>query len=666
MTNAVLLVVLRLLSLIDRARDSVAYRTEMRRWNQRVRPPISSIGVGGSGTVFVDVFDTVLIRRVVGEPGPSVVARSLGSIGDRYVWRRAVAGQRHENILDIATDVARDLDNVTATELIEREIEAEFELCVGVPGASDWLKSLRRAGKKIIFVSDMHLPTEVISGLLRKNDLLSLVDEVVVSADWGATKRSGRLIPAVLEKFGLSPEGVTHVGNDLVTDGAMPRVAGLDVLPSAAANLTPYERIAADADGQASAIIAGASRLARLRLLHRSDFVGDPDLLDLATGVGGTVGVAFVLWVLDRARDSGCRRLYFVARDGEIFLEIARALPNEYTEGLELRYLHANRRSVSLAHAAVVGVAPWIALGTASPDAQILNGRERVPWANLCGRVGLSPEQLALHSHDLGDVDPQRPLPGARVSAFLEALGSTEVQALIAQEAHRRHSLVGDYFDSVGLGDDGCALVDVGWTGQLSEAIASVARSHDPGGLHSYHFGSLPITPGPSVPIESFLGSEPLMEGAVVCVETFTASNTAPVVEFSRQPDGKVLPVFDDADFSPGAARELIRAGMIESARNMPPPTLFDRWGGADTGTEPVVRAILRQLWLRPRRSDALALAPLLFESDDAGRVVSGLAEPMRLVRDSRRRVWGPGSVAVSGGAVRLVAFARRQLAERA
>src|SRR5699024_7318970 len=53
--------------------------------------------------------------------------------------------------------------------------------------------------------------------------------------------------------------------------------------------------------------------------------------------------VCYVRWVLDQALQRGIKRLYFVARDGEVMYKIARQLKRP-GDDIEMRYLYGSRR----------------------------------------------------------------------------------------------------------------------------------------------------------------------------------------------------------------------------------------------------------------------------------------------------------------------------------
>ena len=107
---------------------------------------------------------------------------------------------------------------------------------------------------------------------------------------------------------------------------------------------TRYARLLDGADAAdlgrrlaAAATAAGAE--------HRLE---DPHLRavdEVGRWVAAPLLVPYVLWLLCDARARGLKRLYFVARDGQVLLAIARRLAPRVGFDGELRYLYGSRRS---------------------------------------------------------------------------------------------------------------------------------------------------------------------------------------------------------------------------------------------------------------------------------------------------------------------------------
>src|SRR5262249_20737519 len=148
-----------------------------------------------------------------------------------------------------------------------------------------------------------------------------------VSSECGKSKTSGALFTELLRQEGVTAQQVNHHGNSPSHDLRPAARVGLGVQPFLEGNLNRYEAILEAhswaTEGLASAM-AGRSRLARLSVP-----VAQPKEVarrEVAAGVAGPALVSYTLWILHRAEELGLKHLYFLSRDGQILLEIARRL----------------------------------------------------------------------------------------------------------------------------------------------------------------------------------------------------------------------------------------------------------------------------------------------------------------------------------------------------
>src|SRR5262249_37175237 len=162
--------------------------------------------------------------------------------------------------------------------------------------------------------------------------------------------------------------------------------AGVCSLHFPEGNLGRYESILTKygqtTDGIAS-LLAGASRLARLATVANNP--QERALRDIAAGLVAPVLISYVFWILQRARRGGVRRLYFLARDGQILIGIARRLmPMVYPE-CDVRYLYASRQAWHVPALEKIG---------ARELEGILDATDHLSVRAVLGRVGLAPEKL--------------------------------------------------------------------------------------------------------------------------------------------------------------------------------------------------------------------------------------------------------------------------------
>lgn len=198
---------------------------------------ISAIERSNCRAVSFDIFDT-LIKRSVPEPKDvfSILEKqykqnfdskiSIGKLREKAEARAAeLTGHRNVNIREIY----RAINKVSEKErewLIEEEIRIEYAVCqrhLSMGRVYDWCVS---KNIPIILVSDMYLPHEVIAELLHKAGYVGW-KSLYISAEENKNKASGDLFSIVLNKEGLKPAELVHIGDALRGDYFMPLKQGI-------------------------------------------------------------------------------------------------------------------------------------------------------------------------------------------------------------------------------------------------------------------------------------------------------------------------------------------------------------------------------------------------------------------------------------------------------
>ncbi len=446
----------------------------------------------GVQLVSFDVFDT-LLTRPSGSPetlflmlGRRLARRDLiSSSAQTFAEQRCQAEARrfdnaggldsHVTLADILGELTLGLD-ADPVALAAEELALEKALLRPLPDGVERLGEARSRGVRIAFVSDMYLPEPVLEDLLRSKGLMRDGDLLLVSNRYGASKRSGRLFEVLSSLTGVPPRAIEHHGNDAESDVRQPQRLGVTVRPFATGNPNRYERLldagAAQSDGL-SAALAGASRLARN---GRGELPAhERCIVDISAGVAAPMLIGFVLWVLRRAESAGVRRLYFVSRDGQLLLGVAKILAARIGLSIELRYLYGSRQAwrapaLDLTDAAAVdNVLPMRISGGAL---------ESVSAQALFARFGVSPGCVASALAEAG-IHEERwsaPLDEARVEAVRSMIRddvAVRDRLLEAQAANR--SLVVDYLRQEGFGDGTpSAIVDLGTGATLYSALADL------------------------------------------------------------------------------------------------------------------------------------------------------------------------------------------------
>ncbi len=190
-------------------------------------------------TVSFDVFDTV-VKREVAEPKDVFALiearlRDKSNISVEHFYELRVeaeriarkANRRREVTLeDIYKQVP--VSNEQRLELMRLECQTEIEISMPNIPIKHVYDACTRQRKKILFISDMYLPSEVIWKILRKNGYDT--GRLYVSCEAGRTKRDGGLFTYIQKEEDLTVDGWLHIGDAIPGDYLSPKRLGIKTI----------------------------------------------------------------------------------------------------------------------------------------------------------------------------------------------------------------------------------------------------------------------------------------------------------------------------------------------------------------------------------------------------------------------------------------------------
>ncbi len=511
-------------------------------------------------TITFDVFDTALTRIVEAPVDVFAVTEALmrDGLGDAFeglAVARETAEQtaRHAASSRFTEEVAlADLFAELAAAhpewamympLIEAvELEVEAQTCCPVAGILWAYHYSLEHEKRVVFVSDMYLPTENINDLLRRAGYSEPL-EVHVSSENRLTKASGRQWDRLSKKFGGAAR-LLHIGDDPWSDRDVPAAQGIACLPYTRAKSMRRRGGPLTPDIIIPSLIQRSAHLDRLaRRVTPATMIADT-AHSLGRGWGALVLGAFVRWVFDRAKLLGVDRLCFCARDGLLPYEAWKAM-NMHIEGLETRYICVSRQALVLGS---------LALGSSRDQLSeaaltfLSSTYKRLSVGQLIERAGLL---------DLGPLVADAKRQWHRLDARLEDTQKNDFKQLLQRHApgiynvlqERLANAVG-YLKQEGLFSGRVALVDLGWHGNMQHAIKKIGWSQGiDTDLYGFYFG---LWPGASRVraaagwLEAAFTSDfrPLSEGfglmnAVALLENLCCANHGSTVGYMNQGNGR-------------------------------------------------------------------------------------------------------------------------------
>ncbi len=225
-------------------------------------------------------------------------------------------------------------------ELLALEQIIEHDMLCPAQKMVEQITSLRKAGHRIMFISDMYLGKDFLLPILHECGLWQQGDKVYVSCDIGATKTNGALYKYINDQEKISYKDWHHYGDNKHSDFDIPRKLGIQthlVLHT----YTPYQKKMCGMPSsyyQWGGMLAGISRSIALQSEHSAhkDFVLD---------IIAPLFVSFVCRIMKDAEQKGIQTLYFCARDAYPLYRIALKMQKNFPN-VKVCYLYISRTSL--------------------------------------------------------------------------------------------------------------------------------------------------------------------------------------------------------------------------------------------------------------------------------------------------------------------------------
>lgn len=311
----------------------------------------------------LDIFDTLLTRPVVDDPRDifHLVAAKVDDAFDLdFVALRWHAekelGDPYATLDDIYAHIQRrhGLSPELAARLKKEEMLCERTLLQPRPDMLELCRAAQAAGKRIVAVSDMYLPSSFLLEVLHEKGFAA-VEAVYVSAEHKARKSdSGALFDIMLRKEQVDAANVLHMGDHTRSDVAVPLSKGM-----AAVHIPSVRQMLRARGGDMAAVLIETARQDPLwglllgqaidRIFARPEHSPEtldrcPDTAAIARLALGPLVTALCLKARDIAMHEGYPYVHYASRDGWLPSRV-HAVLQEKLGGPEGVYFHAGRRA---------------------------------------------------------------------------------------------------------------------------------------------------------------------------------------------------------------------------------------------------------------------------------------------------------------------------------
>lgn len=284
-----------------------------------------------SEVVSFDVFDTLIFRPFavptdlfyfIGERLDYPDFKTIRTEAEKTV--RELKGGEKVKLKDIY-DFISARTGIDSREGQKAELQVEYDLCSANPLMKKVYELVKQSGKKIIFTSDMYLPSKFIKKVLEKNGFTEY-DDIFVSCECGCGKHDGGLYDLIKEKLGT--DSISHIGDNYGSDVRNAKKHG--ILSTEYKNVNSLGNIYRPKN--MSPIIGSAYSGIVNRRLYRGDRSYSP-AYEYGYKYGGLLVLGFCEFIHRIAGEKNADKLLFFSRDGYIVKKIYdRLYPGSNTE----------------------------------------------------------------------------------------------------------------------------------------------------------------------------------------------------------------------------------------------------------------------------------------------------------------------------------------------
>ena len=367
------------------------------------------------------------------------------------------------------------------------EIELELASLYPIEQTRQEIQNLHRDGQGVVYLSDMYLPSKAIKQFLKYHQIWQPKDKIYVSSEYSANKASGKLFQIFLNHEDIKPAQLIHLGDNYHSDVKIPRKLGIKAQHFDKTQLNDYEQILVNSEDlplQFRSLLAGTMRLCRLQ--NPENNLHNQVIWDTSASVIAPLLFGYVYWCLSEAKAKGIKRLYFVARDGQILLKIAKVICDKWNYAIDCRYLYGSRQAWHF---------PAITEISETELDWIFDPTQFLSVQSVCDRVNLKPEQIEdiLIINDFSTECWNTNLDVRQRLLLKQVFQKPEISQLIVNiAAIYREKAIG-YFHQEELGDGvPFGIVDIGWHGRLQCSLSKLLQLADmypSEGISGFYFG---------------------------------------------------------------------------------------------------------------------------------------------------------------------------------
>ncbi len=300
--------------------------------------------LAGYDIVSFDIFDTLLFRPFsepvdlfwfLGEALGIMNVKDIRQRMEKKAREHCFAEKGHYEVT--LKEIWEQMEAETGVSAKQGMLEEEFlekKFCYANPFMLEVFRELKKRGKRIIIVSDMYLPANVLEELLQKNGF-SGYEKLYVSCEYGKNKAGGSLFGLVRQE---NPGNMVHIGDNLHSDVAMAKKYGIAACHYPNVNTQGKKYRPQDM----SPVVGGAYRGLVNNYLYQGKNAYSMEY-EYGFIYGGLFVTGYCTFIHDYCKKNQIDKVLFLSRDGDSLKQAYdRLFPGERTE-----YAYWSRRAAT-------------------------------------------------------------------------------------------------------------------------------------------------------------------------------------------------------------------------------------------------------------------------------------------------------------------------------
>lgn len=443
-----------------------------------------------------DVFDTLIKRNLLNPKDlffyeERILINQYGDkfkdFGNRRIEAEKAVREKSESYECKLTDIYNEIfskekynekSDITPSKCAALEIELERKVCQKNPDVYKVYEYCKKAGKRIIFVSDMYLSASDIRQLLLKSGYEADLRDIYVSNEYDANKRSGELFQKLLRKKGLDPKTILHIGDSYHADYLGPSKACIKAIHIDRyinhciypLNFNDKDNISLD-DKTLKSVINNASSLET----DRYEIIG--------TECFAPIVISYVLWLHEQVLMHGVKKLIFLARDSFFFYEAYKKyFCTENDSEVSIEYSYVSRKSLRLSYFLSIENYEDICLTFPTQPLTI---------CQILSEIGFEEKDFddVIKTYNISDDEKfnmRDPVLNQKVSHVLKYIHEN-----VPEKYYEDSALTVQYLIQKGFFEEKAAAVDIGWHGSLQLMLEKILVTNDVDEIPFFYYGIL-------------------------------------------------------------------------------------------------------------------------------------------------------------------------------